>query len=317
MKTTKSLFYQQHTNRKIAMMNFSCVLTLLCLFYASSVFATSVELTITNNSPDGGVFFTPVWVGFHNGSFDSYDGGSASAPELERLAEDGNTGPISTVFDDNDTLVDTGVTQTGTREQSTIGAGPIGPGTTVSETFDIDLSDANRYFSYASMVLPSNDYYIANGNPVAHDLLDLDGALAGAIISFNIGLPDAVNDAGTEVNFEDLGTGTVDESVAGLGLLGPEFVGQSVEDTGTPQNGVNAIVLGDPFTPELLSDFSSLNFNDPSLYPDGIATVTLTVLPDSLPPIPEPSTIALAALGLGAVLGIKRRRNKKVGLPKA
>ena len=55
---------------------------------ASNGFPAAVELevTVTNNSPAGGVAITPVWVGFHNGSFDSYDGGATTAGQLEALA---------------------------------------------------------------------------------------------------------------------------------------------------------------------------------------------------------------------------------------
>ena len=139
---------------------------------ASQASALSLKVTITNIAPAGGTILTPVWVGFHNGSFDSYDGGTASAPELERLAEDGNTAPLSSVFGANGTLVATGTAQVGTRVQDTLG-GLLTPGNFVTNTFAVDNTGANRYFSYASMVLPSNDYYIANGNPLAHDLSSL------------------------------------------------------------------------------------------------------------------------------------------------
>ena len=288
-------------------------LLILAVFFPLSHFtrATQIEVTITNTGPSDGVFFTPVWVGFHNGSFDSYDGGAPAAPELERLAEDGNTAPISSVFGGNGTLEAIPTAQVGTRVQATLGGGPIGSGVSVSETFDLDLASANRYFSYASMVLPSNDYYVANGNPLAHDLSALDGASTGSSISFNIGLPNSVNDAGTEVNFENLGAGTVDESVAGLGLLGPGFIGQSAPDTGTSEGGVNTVVLGDPFTSDLLSSFPNLNFNDAFAYPNGIANVTLTVLPSTSAPVPEPSTLGLSILGIATAFGLGKIRKKK------
>ena len=305
MNNPTCFFSKAKVNKKVV------ASAVMILFGVSLASATSLELTITNNGPDGGVFITPIWVGFHNGSFDSYDGGAPTAPELERLAEDGNTAPISDAFDTNGTLVPTGVAQTGTRQQGTVGGGPVGPGASVSQTFDVDLADANRFFSYASMVIPSNDYFIANGSPVAHDLSSLDGAPAGSMISFDIGLANFINDAGTELNFENLGAGMVDESVAGLGLLGPGFVGQSLPDTGTPEGGVIGNVLGDPFTSDLLSGFPGLNFNDSSLYPNGIASVKLTVLADPANPIPEPSTIALTILGLGTIVAVKRRKDKQ------
>ena len=79
-----------------------------------------------------------------------------------------------------------------------------------------------------------------NGDHLAHDLSSLNGAPVGTSISFNIGTPGTVNDAGTETNFENLGAGTVDASVAGLGILGAGYVGQSVANTGTVEGGVIA-----------------------------------------------------------------------------
>ena len=124
------------------------------LMMSDAASAELVKVTVTNNAPGGGVYLTPVWVGFHNGSFDSYDSGSASAPELERIAEDGNTTPISDAFAAGDTLVPTGLAQTGSRVQGTLGGAPIAPGDSVMDLFDIDPADANHHFSYAAMVLP-------------------------------------------------------------------------------------------------------------------------------------------------------------------
>ena len=83
-------------------------------------------------------------------------------------------------------------------------AGPIGPGQSASQNFVIDAMSANQYLSYVSMVVPSNDYFVANGDPIAHDLATLHNAPIGTSISFNIGLPQTVNDAGTEVNFANI-----------------------------------------------------------------------------------------------------------------
>ncbi len=105
--------------------------------------ALTLKVTITNIAPAGGLYLTPVWVGFHNGSFDSYDGGTASAAELEALAEDGNTGPLSGVFGTKGTLVATGTTQTGTRVQATLG-GLIAQGASAMGTFSVDTSGANQ-----------------------------------------------------------------------------------------------------------------------------------------------------------------------------
>jgi hypothetical protein len=264
----------------------ACAATLL--LSSQAALATTVEVTITSNAPTGGVYLTPMWVGFHDGSFDSYDGGQPSQPALEALAEDGNTGPISDVF--AGTLVGDNVAS---RVQGTIG-GLLAPGTSFSQTFDISDDGSNTYFSYAAMVLPSNDYYVANGNPFAHSLQALFNGITDEII-FNIGLPGTVNDAGTEIN--DFATS------AGNGLFGLPG-GQTGPNQGADEGGVNANVMGDPFAGFLNTpggvDLSLFNFNDASLYANGIATISIRV-------VPIPAALPLFACGLGA-LGFVRRK---------
>ena len=65
----------------------------------------SVVVTVENSAPERGALLTPVWVGTHDGSFDIYDrnvplgsGALVSRESVERLAEDGNTAPISAEF---------------------------------------------------------------------------------------------------------------------------------------------------------------------------------------------------------------------------
>lgn len=265
-----------------------------------------VRVTVTSNAPDNGVALTPLWFGFHDGSFDSYNGGLSSQPGLERIAEDGDVGQISSDFLSNLTYIDN---STGTAASATVASSqtvgrqdgvlvadaggsppPIQPGESVtSAIFNLDAS-YNNYFSYASMVLPSNDFYVANGNPFAHGLGDV---FAGGSVSFNIGVAGTVNDAGTEIN--DFANSP------GNPLFGiPE--GQTVADQGDPENGVNANVIGDPFANFLNVpsdvDFGPLNFNN---YSNGIATVTITA-------VPEPGSIGFVALGLGGLF-LRRRRS--------
>lgn len=89
-------------------------------------------------------------------------------------------------------------------------------------TFVIESSDpAQRYFSYGSMVLPSNDFFYANAIPPAQPLFDENGELkAQDFFVTNMG----VGDAGTEEN-DELPANTV-------------FFGQRSPNTGVDENGV-------------------------------------------------------------------------------
>ncbi|MDJ0661527.1 MAG: spondin domain-containing protein [Crocosphaera sp.] len=287
---------------------------------ASAAQALTLRVQVDNIGPDGGVAVTPVWVGFHDGSFDSYNGTLPAEPGLERIAEDGDTSLISQDFLNNLTYIDTSSgtpvsatvlsTQVGTRVDGAIGGGPIEAGNSAMSIFEVTPDDSNRYFSYASMILPSNDYYVANGNPLAHSLTSLFTG-AETEISFEIGLAGLVNDAGTEIN--DFATS------AGNGLFGLPG-GQPTAGVGADEGGVN-LNVSDPYgnflnTPaNFETEFASLNFNDQTLYPDGIARVTISVVEE--PPVgqdPESVPESSTTVGLMAIAGLVffggfRRRN--------
>jgi len=188
-----------------------------------------VTVTIENLAPNNGTSQTPHWVGFHDGdAFDIYNAGDPASAlpihgsvALERLAEDGNNDPITADFA---TLQPLGV-------QGTIAGpnGPIGPGEITSMTFRLDATDhRNAFFSYGSMVLPSNDFFYANANPQAHPVFK-DGIFIAK--DFIIG-NQAVRDAGTEVNDE------LENTTA--------FFSQSTPNTGTDENSVVVTIGDDP-----------------------------------------------------------------------
>ncbi len=161
---------------------------------------TRVHVLLENLAPSNGTFQTPVWVGFHDGAFDLYDPGTlasslpiAGSQAIESIAEDGNAGPLSADF------ATLGFGQT---QGMLFGpGGPIAPGESASETFLLDAgAPSDRYFSYASMVIPSNDAFIANGNPVAHPVFDDLGNFIAE--PFFVSGPGGVRDAGTEANDE-------------------------------------------------------------------------------------------------------------------
>ncbi len=241
-----------------------------------------LRVTIENLQPVDGFYFSPVWLGFHDGGFDLYDTGSAASMEVESVAEVGNAGPLSTLFQsatngDGSARFDVTMTSPG-------GFGPLpvfDPGEAPTIMIDVPDPATNRYLSYASMVVPSNDAFFGNDDPMQQMVFHADGSFAGPLVIEIRG--GQVYDAGTEVNdgmgaaFSTLGGTDSDEggTVAvhpGLGL----FVGTMTADGTTIGSAIDASEL--------------------------VARITIAQ-------VPEPATGALFVLGLlGIGLLTTRRR---------
>lgn len=246
-----------------------------------AVHAANVMVEIRNLAPASGAYLTPFWVGLHNGAFDLFDAGSAASPGLERLAEDGNTAVVAADF-----------TASGHgSQQGTILSGgaipPYAPGDTGSLVFlSVNPFDpTSRYLSFASMVIPSNDAFIGNGNPVMIPVFDALGAFVGGTFTIYGSM---VYDAGTEMN---------DEVPANTA-----FFGQAAPDTGVVEGGTVALHVG--FQPAgsggILDDpmFANADFTQ-GQYP--LAEIKITSV------VPEPHEYAaLAAAGLLGFAGWRR-----------
>ena len=245
-----------------------------------------ITVTFTNTSPTGGVGTSPLWVGFHNGGFDVFDPGAAVSAGLRSVAEDGSTTAITGLF-------------TGNGVQGTLPGGPAFPGATRTASFTVDTAGAGRYFSYASMVVVSNDFFIANANPLG---IDLAGLAPNQTLSFLVGvpyapgLPNVVFDAGTEVN--DFAFSLANGA---FGIPG----GQTGPGQGTAQGGVaTAVSASSPFAGFLNTPAggvsASLNFNNAALY-TSIGRIDITS-------VPEPASLLLLGGGLLALSGVRGRR---------
>jgi len=220
-----------------------------------------------------------LWVGLHDGGFDLFTNGEAVSPGLEQIAETGDPGVLMTEFAAPGRLQ--GVAADPAGFGSMPGQPPvIDPVNTATVDIDILNPAAYRYLSFASMVIPSNDAFIGNGDPIAHEVFDgagnFNGPLTIDITAANI------YDAGTEDN-TGLGAafsanmGDATDTIGGTASQGPDlsnFIG-----TGTAAGTTIGAVPGStPF-----------------------ARITVSV-------VPEPTTAVLCGLGAIALVGSRRRR---------
>lgn len=250
---------------------------------AGSADARSVTISIENNQAAKGLVLTPLVTALHDGTFDTFDPGSAAGSvlggnEVEALAEDGNPAPLQAAA--NAAGVTNGVI---TAPGGFPNAPLIEPGETSSIT--LHASSTDRYLSFMSMILPSNDFFIGNGNPLAYDIFNLSGPIV-------ITLAD-VWDAGTEVDFLD-----------GSGEGAPFAVGQTNDSV--DENGVVTLAGMDGLanllgtvTPTHTIDFR----NDPTTV---LATISVDVAP-----VPLPAGAPLLLAGLGAFAWVSRKRRTK------
>ena len=257
--------------------------------------AAMIKVEVENKSPTNGLFFTPVWLGFHNGGFDTFDVGSAASPALERLAEDGNAAPLNSAL--NAAQGDS-IGSVLTAPAGFAGAPIFDPGDIASATFDLDPL-AHRYLNFASMLIPSNDAFFGNADPLA--LFSAGGDFVGDIVISILGAN--IYDAGTEDNTETdaafLNQAGPNQGTATAGGVIAQHAGFTAFPGGNILGGTNG--AGFFFDP-VLADFTRDN---------GLVEIAQIRISQ----VPEPGSAALllaGVFGLGASIRKKRanRANK-------
>lgn len=247
---------------------------LLALSLTAGAHAAPLQLMVTveNLAPTNSIAFAPLHLGIHQGVFDAFNAGQAAAPGIVSVAEGGS----GTIWQADFAAADPGATR------GVIGA-PLLPGQSRSALFTVDPS-LNRYFSFASMVIPSNDYFIGNDSPTAYQLFDAAGQLRIGAINLTAG---DIWNAGSEA----------------FSVAGAAFLVNGNNDVRSDENGVVGLRFAplSGFNGELTAAgyaFDSQLSLDTPIYRIGFSVAA----------VPEPHAYLLMCMGLLALAGLQRKR---------
>jgi hypothetical protein len=189
---------------------------------AGGTLTGTFNVTVTNNSDMTAYpyLLTPVLWATHNPTASLFTPGMMASAELESLAEGGDASALLAALGASSDV----------SAASLAGAGPIAPGSSV--TFPVMLDSDYRYLSLASMIVHSNDTFMAFG-PEGIALLDEMGqARSDEDIAADIAAYLAAWDAGTERNQ--------------AGAVGPDQPLQGGADTGADEGDGTVRLLNDP-----------------------------------------------------------------------
>lgn len=245
------------------------------LFASLSAHGQDIHVSIKNEG-NSDFFLTPLWFGLHDGTFDLFNPGETASVSLEALAEGGDVSGLEADFGSSFQGVAANSAGFG-------GAPVIDPGETAMASIT-PMNPVNyRYFSYASMIIPSNDVFIGNGNPLAYEVFDAAGNFNGPVTIQIFG--NNIWDAGTEVNdtmgaaFSGVG-GTASDEGGTVALLASGGLDNFLNTGIAPGGTIGNLIAAD----------------------DLLATITI-----SQAAVPEPSAGLMLGLG-GILLGLVRRR---------
>lgn len=239
------------------------------------ILSQAALLRITVEAPSN-VGLAPALLSFHDGSNDFFDTGSPASAGLEILAEVGNTGPLQSSLTTGDNI-------------TIANGGPFLPGS--SNTVIFEISDTNTNFSFAAMLLPSNDWFIGN-----NDSLDISSLVSGGIGSTLIFDFGRVYDAGTELEDFAFSPGN---PIIGIDTMADPAGGIATAANVSFVGGVNPFGSFANTSPGTF-DSTAFDFNAAGAGLTTLGRVTITT-------IPEPSSIFLGGLGLASFY-LRRKR---------
>jgi hypothetical protein len=259
-----------------------CLRFLLCMFSVLSgsiafeprllnAEVVQVNVTVENLASPNSISFAPLRLGFGNGTFDAFNLGQTAAPSIISVAEGGSGNqwfPAFQAAEPNAVLGSIG--------------GALLPGATSAASFMVDRS-VNRFFTFGSMVIPSNDLFIGNDDPMEYELFDTNGNLA---INTILQTTDEIWDANSEIA----------DPLAAAFLVG------GTNALRTAEGGLVAFDSSELSAYNGLTTAAGYTFNSSLASGADIYRISFSVTA-----VPEPTSTFLVGVGL-AVAGYYRRR---------
>ena len=234
----------------------------------------TVTVTAQNLSPANSLSFAPLQLGFNNGTFDAFNNGQVAGAAITSVAEGGSGSAWFPAF----AAADPGSVR------GSVG-GALLPGRTASNSFVVDTA-VNPFFTFATMVLPSNDYFLGNDSPTRFRLFDATGKLI-------------VTSIGQKArDIWDNGSEAFDPANAA-------FVVGGVNDRRTPQNGVVNFDFAELSRFNGLATAGGYTFDSQLAADTDVYRISFAAEPVA---VPAPPAVVLAALGACGLAGVRRLR---------
>nr|WP_253200971.1 spondin domain-containing protein [Sphingomonas quercus] len=237
-----------------------------------------VTVTVQNIAPPTSVGVAPLNVGFSGGTFDAFDQGGPAAMPIVTAAELGSGTDWLSAFAAADPAAVLG----------TVGGAPMPPGEVASATFTVDPA-TNPFFSFAAMVVPSNDSFIGNDDPHAYRLFDAAGNLLISSITQTAG---DIWDAGSEL----------------FNPANAAYIAGADATLRDPENGTVSRSFAD------FSKFNGLTTAPGYSFNSGLSAETpFYRITFSAAAVPEPATWAMMMLGFGLIGAVVRKDTRFAG----
>lgn len=231
-----------------------------------------VRVTAENLAPENSISFAPLRVGFNNGSFDAFNTGESATPAIISIAEGGSGSDWFPAFAAADPTATLG---------SVLGpGGPFLPGQSASAEFLVDTS-INQFFTFAAMVVPSNDLFIGNDNPQGIHLFDSNGNL----------LISEINQTGASI-----WDANSEQAIA----ANAAFLVGSVNSQREAENGLVAFDFSELSTYQGLQTVAGYTFDATPINSD---TDIFRIRFQVVQVVPEPSSMILMSLAGFGILG--------------